>query len=114
FRSSALVILLLIFGGLGYFALAGVTLKDTYTITTTSGASNLSRQQVNSRPVSASAGFYTQTAPATGGLAPAAQARGALDFVNNSPTPVTLPQGLTLNDSPGGPGCQAPILMRSE
>lgn len=108
---SALAALLLIFGGLGYLALVGVTLKDTYTITTTSGATNVLRQQVNSRQVSIGAGYYSQAAPATGGPTPATQARGALDFINSSPRPVSLSKGLTLDDSPGGPGCKAPIQM---
>ncbi|HEY7357779.1 MAG TPA: protein kinase, partial [Ktedonobacterales bacterium] len=102
---------LLILGGLGYFALVGVTLKDTYTITTTSAATNVSRQQVNSRLVSISAGFYTQTVLATGGPARAAQAHGALNFTNSKPTPVSLSKGLILADSPGGPGCTTSVLM---
>ncbi len=110
---AVLVILLLASGALGYLSFFGVTLNATYTFTTVPEITNISRQQVDGRFISLDSldSLDQQGAPATGGPAPATQAHGALHFVNNAPQPVSLPQGMVLDETYGGPGCAAPIEM---
>lgn len=108
---AALVVLLPVLGALGYFSLIGVTLKETYTITTVQGATNISKRQVNSRLVSITVNQHTQAAQATGGSAPATQARGTLHFFSNTLASVHLQQGFIIDPVDFSLSCLAPVQM---
>jgi serine/threonine protein kinase len=107
--SLAAALLVVLGVAAGYLSTIRIPLQASYTFTTTQAATSIARQQVNSRPLSIEIDHHTLTAPATGGPTPAAQARGTLNFYNNTPKPVFVPQGWVLNDKHAG--CTAPIQM---
>jgi serine/threonine protein kinase len=109
--AALLVLLLLVGGTLGYVAAFGITLKDTYTITTVPDETNVEQHQVHSEAIYLQTPTYTQTVPATGPAEPATQARGVLDLSSDVRAPVILHQGLVLDPNDTSGTCVTPIQM---
>lgn len=109
---AALLVLLLVGGTLGYVAAFGVTLKDTYIMTTVPDATNVLQHQVHGEAIDLQTPTYTQTVPATGPTRPATPAQGTLTLDNDMRVPVTLHQGMVLDPTilQGGT-CTATVQM---
>ena len=93
---AVLVALLLLVCGMGgYLATVGITVKETYTLTTAPGAVN----QVSGGLLSIDSDTYTEIALSTGEMASNAQSHGILTLSNDTFAPISLPKGLVIDNN---------------
>jgi serine/threonine protein kinase len=110
---AALLVLLAGGGTLAYVAAFGITLKDTYTLTSVSEKTNVSQGWVDGGAIELKTAPALQTVPATGPAGPATQAHGVLTLQGDVQTPILLRAGTVLDPLFPGPEstCSATVQM---